>query len=514
MFEQSHSLKISLLPSSSNYLSSLNALLNELEVTSKSLEESIELSSPELKDEAPRYSRDSIAPSNKSNETGEVIYQFSIFSAASLGAIVFWFSAADAVQRYSFGSYVFFKWNAPVSALLTNMFFNEMAYLDYLSDDYPLSGLQRIMAIVVAVATIAPYFFVGFYGALWQKIIVGISVIFDFPVFYYGALDFYHYFHADFVQQWRWFLRCSKENFILASQKASLVSQLKSQYNDFVYGSKEKRAAFITKFSQCNDKTQLSFLVNQHLMQEMTPNKNACWAWMRWLLFSGSGLIGISVIIQNLGHVPVTILGVLLIKQIPFWAQVFLIILLAPSNLLSNLGYSFATMADFDFLEFLSITCFFKVSQAQRVIAGDSLMMSLLLACVLILLRYIYITSGFSNDEVNYEGALYMGATKTEALCVGINGNLSIALIYNGVLCEKLFRKIMIWMAEKTGDNQDKQQLAFEKLYSKLVTKVMLLPLAEVRKLEKTPEFSLTYANYFSSPKTVNNVSYLPNIGL
>ena len=92
-----------------------------------------------------------------------------------------------------------------------------------------------------------------------------------------------------------------------------------------------------------------------------------------------------------------------------------------------------------------------------------------------------------------------MGANAAEAECAGINGNLTIALVYNGVLCEKLFKTIMIWIAEKIGGSEDKQQLEFEKFYSKIVKKIIILPLAEVREMESNPKFSLTYANYFST---------------
>ena len=487
-----------LLPSSSKHLAAVKILLQELESVSASHEDAIELPSQALENGVPRYSRNSIALSNKPSENGGVTYHVAVFCAASLGAIVFWFSAADAIKRYPFGSYAFFEWNAPISSILTNTFFNEMAYLDYLNDDYQVSIVSRIMAIVAAIATIAPYFIVGFVGALWQKILVSISVLFDFPVFYYGALDFYQYFHADFVQQWRWFLRCSAENFTLASQKAHLVSQIKNQYNDFVYATKDERALFISDFQRCEIKAQLAFLVNKNQAQKVELN-NGWLAWLRWLLCSGSGLWGIAVMAQNIGHALVVIMGVLMIQQIPFWAQIFLLIFLVPGSLLPNFGYSFATMADFDFLDFLSITFFLKVPQAQRVIAGDSIITSISTAFILILLRYIYITSGWSNDQVNYQGALYVGANAAEAECAGINGNLTIALVYNGVLCEKLFKTIMIWIAEKIGGSEDKQQLEFEKFYSKIVKKIIILPLAEVREMESNPKFSLTYANYFST---------------
>ncbi len=424
-------------------------------------------------------------------------YHLGVFGVAAVSAVDFWFGAEQAIQRYPFSSIAFFQWNAPISSLLTNLFFNQMAYLDYLSDDSELTKVKRAVAVVAAVATIAPYFFIGFTGELWQKIVVVISTIANLPVFYYGALDFYQYFHSEFVQQWRWIIRCSPDKYHLASQKSYLIHQMKDQYKWFSYATKQERTQFIDGFNTCEDEKKLLFLVARDFTLKTESDIRT---WAKWLFCSGSGICGLAVMAQNLGHVALTVAGILAMQQIPFWSRLILAVILGVGNFIPSVGFSFATMANFDLKDFFCALLFINVPQVQRVVFGNSIMAMLSLGLMLLIFRYCYITSGFGNDEVNYEGALFLGANEEEAAWAGINANAAGAIVFNGVLCEKLFKTILTWIALEVGDVEDQRQAKFEESYSKMASKFAVLPLQDIRSMQEhaDPRFSNIHASFFA----------------
>ncbi|MCD8542942.1 MAG: hypothetical protein LRY69_06085, partial [Gammaproteobacteria bacterium] len=215
-----------------------------------------------------------------------------------LSAVVYWFGAEEALVRYpALGNIVFFNGTIHLSAVVTNSFFNWMGYLDFFNDDSSVPVVYRLLAAIAAAATIAPYFFIGFTGKTWQKILVGISSTADLPVFYLGALDFYAYFHLPIVQWHRWLFRCSAEGRHLADRKRHLVQHLKTQYDWFKYATKEERTEFIEDFLISDSK--LCYLVSKNTRMQLDCRWTG--ALYRWFL-TGNGLWGLAVILQNIPH--------------------------------------------------------------------------------------------------------------------------------------------------------------------------------------------------------------------
>ena len=434
-------------------------------------------------DQIPQYVP-SVSQEKQSHGLSTWAYGF-IFFAAVVSAIDFMFGASKAIERYPFGKIEFCKDNAIASAVWTNFFFNWMAYIDLFMHDEKISFMYKAFALFAGAATIAPYFFIGFVGALWQKIVVAISTFFNLPVFYFGALDFYDYFHADFVQQVRWLLRCSLENFDLASKKSAVVFNMKENYKDFSFANKEERQQFIDNFLSQSEDKKLDFLIDRCGAFKVERS------WARWFFCAGSGpIVGIATLAQNIGHVVVTMNGILAIEGMPIQARWFVAVLLGLGNFVPSLGYSFATMANFDLIDFCRACLFLDIPQLQRVIERDNWYAMIALRVSLSAFRYLYVTSGFSNDEVNAEGAILLGANDQAAFVAGVDGNLSGAIVFNGVLNEKLFRTVLGWIVAslEKADAEDKRQLVFEKQYKKLLDATMMLPLQKDLKSFNTSE--------------------------
>lgn len=492
-----------------NKLTTILNNMNELPATTQAMTSPVASSSKDIENDAiPRHEYVSFESSPKTSyglSAAWVMYGF-IFFAAAISAIDFMFGASKAIERYPFGKIEFCKDNAIASSVWTNFFFNWMAYIDLFEHEEKIEAWYKVFALFAGASTIAPYFFIGFVGALWQKILVAISTFFNLPVFYFGALDFYDYFHADFVQQVRWLLRFSLENFQLASKKSAIVFNMKENYNYFSFASREERERFINQFIALNGNEQLNFLIDRN--GEFKVERS----WARWFFCAGSGpVVGIATLAQNIGHVVVTMDGILAIKAMPLEARWFLAVSLGLGNFVPSLGYSFATMANFDLIDFVRACLFLDVPQLQRVIERDSWSATIAVRVALSVFRYLYVTSGFSNDEVNEEGAVILGANKQAAQVAGIDGNVSGAVVFNGVLNEKLFRRVLGWGVDslEKADAEDKRQLAFEKMYKKMLDVVMQLPLQEGIKSFKTsddPSLKAFTQRFFPAPEEQANI--------
>lgn len=508
--------------STSKDLVLLSSLLDEIKRTADELTKArghypsvIEMSVMNAEESVTEKGTDDAVKSDVKKKQG---YSFGfLFLCAALSAPVFAFGAETAIQRDPFGNVKACIYIVAAAAVVTNFFFNLDAYTDFVEDDQKLTVLQRLIAVVASFAVMAPYFFLGFDGALWQKILVAISTVFNLPVFYYGALDFYKFFNVDFIQLWCAILCLSTENFLLALQKSFMLLAFKQQFNEFVYGSKEDRKQFIDDYMACSEDERLQFLINRNktvdqdnslkgLLTHMFCTRSGMLDLVRWLLSSGTCIFfwGAAALAQNLGHFAMLVCGIMALPMpMPFWAKALLSAVVLIFNVIPNLGYSFSTMARFDFINFIGSVCFIYAPQRQRVLMNNSTCALILVCATLFLLRCVYMISGFANDEINYEGALFLGANEESATLAGISANIAGAIIFNGVLNESLFKKQIGKCVQKSGDQEDKEQVAFEDLYEKAFSKFMVLPLKEIEKMSGTSGFKLIYANYFQIPKVV-----------
>lgn len=420
-----------------------------------------------------------------------------------LSAVVYWFGAAEALDRYpSLGNISFFNWTIRISAVVTNSFFNWMGYLDFFNDNNSLPFRYKFLAAIAAVATIAPYFFIGFTGKTWQKVLVGVSSTADLPVFYLGALNLYSYFHLPIVQWFCALFNCSQEDRRLADQKRHLVQHLKAQYDSFKYGTKDDRKQFIDGFLSSIPNEKLGYLIGERQQQDIT------WAaaLYRWF-FTGNGLWGVAVLAQNVPHAILNVKYMLRIKSLPWGFRLFFGFVLAAGNLIPSIGFSFSTMANFDLLNFLSALVFFKIPQVQRALGSFFIALPLVVGIAVLISRYFYLFSGFGNDQVNYEGAEYVHSGNVLATMLGLIGNLSGALIFNGVYCEGLFHQLMIDFVGGYGhgDKEDKKQANFEKEYLKIVKTIETLPLGDIRAMVGEPENQGSHsANFDTSRKKLS----------
>jgi len=414
-----------------------------------------------------------------------------------LSAVVYWFGAAEALDRYpSLGNISFFNWTIRISAVVTNSFFNWMGYLDCFNDNNSLPFRYKFLAAIAAVATIAPYFFIGFTGKTWQKVLVGVSSTVDLPVFYLGALNLYSYFHLPIVQWFCALFNCSQEDRRLADRKRHLVQHLKAQYDCFKYATKGERTEFINDFLVSESK--LCYLVSKNNRMQLDCRWTA--ALYRWFL-TGNGLWGLAVMLQNIPHAILNVKYMLKLKQLPWSARLVFGLVLAAGNLIPSIGFSFSTMANFDLLNFLSALVFLKIPQVQRALGSFFIALPLVVGVAVLISRYFYLFSGFGNDQVNYEGAEYVHSGNVLATMLGLIGNLSGALIFNGVYCEALFHQIMMGLVSKYGDDEDKRQADFEKDYLKIVKTIETLPLGDIRAMVSEPENQGSHSANFDTSR-------------
>lgn len=455
--------------------------------------------------------------SHNSTASTEVRWQFIFMTgvAASISAAIYFFAAQPAGQEYSNridapeAGWIF-TWLAPISTALTNVLFNWEAFFSLWSGYdsllvYSYAAFQalyinpfkEIAALCASAGSILPFWFVALGNNIGLNILITFSSIVSLFVYYNGADIFYQttaYSETQlFLLRISYFfsrLTCrdvsnieSKIN--VAKKKKILMAHLNECYQHFYYFEYEQRQAYLSLYSSATEPTdQLRILLCQKNESLYTDLVNQSFLWQ----FIKYGILGLLGMMQNFG-------GIVISWEAGASTHIVLAAFLALCALVPSIGFSIKGILGYGLLELFHELTSTHVSHLQRL--WPKLYLSLVWPA-----RFFYLLSGFGNDALNQEAAVYCGFNTNTVRVIGILANIATALVFNGPQIECLLRRLLEIITLNFGEERDKCQIRCQIQFRNTIEEFAMLPLREVERCLSDSPYSMIFSSFFHEKNT------------